>query len=85
MSLVVNPVTGAQRVITQGKITAPISSSSNKLTSGGTGEDFASISVDNQILEGHLMNCSLLGIGLGTSYYGGLQLSSFTLVYFGTS
>ena len=32
VSLVVHPVTGAQRVITQGKITAPISSSSNKLT-----------------------------------------------------
>ena len=43
VSLVVNPVTGAQRMITQGKITAPISNSSNKLAPGGSGEDFALI------------------------------------------
>ena len=45
VSRVVHPDTGANRVIIQGKITAPISSSSNKLTSGGSGEDFASINV----------------------------------------
>ena len=43
VSRVLHRDTGAQRVITQGKITAPISSSSNKLTSKGRGEDFASM------------------------------------------